>query len=452
MHIYRKSQDLRSDKIKDYDSANLDELRITQLSQVGFHYTDKRLVFMYDMNRKQFDPFLINIADEQPLISFMKKVPVDISEPVLITNISTVSTAYYDKYKKDRLIDDLTNNPEVLKNAVKTRELFEFSFHLTSEDLFISEFLQKKLYRVDWNVRPKINLEELRSLNSAYLYRFGSNIPNLALHLANILMNGSSLIMTNRSKRSVKTSSILSKIERMFFLHSVPGDGMYKLFSDKNPKGEPFDLRDDSNVVNQLMREILSLEFPKNSNYYLHPDKRIQFFDLYQDIRDKRLPKFEKPTISAFEMTHRVLRRNSDPSLPKEDLVTEDVAYDKEGVEIRPLPVDNKRIYLPGRKHIKQKFDDVYYEISKDLERSIDFNFSNIQFSGQNETTTLSREGSKQIRKNLFTLYKWLKNLERSLIQDGDNASLRFNTKKCKFLIYLNILIFKTGKIEPFKG
>jgi len=411
MHIRRKTNFL----VKNQDSAlqNLDDLKLMSAQLASLNYTDKRLVFLYDRNRQCFDPFLIDIVDERPLINNMKRIPVDISEPVLFLNISTVSLSFFEKYKISRFSDDLSNSRDSIVQVVKSKELTKFSFYLSPEDLFISDALNKgKLYRANWLTRPRVNLEEFIKLNSQFYTKFGRNFPNYALHLANIVANGSSLVMVSRSQRSIKSSQVLTKIERMFFWHSVPGDGVYNLYSSFQRSGKPFDLSDDNIVMNLLITEILKDEV--NNNYYLPPQYRETFKNLYHSVRDRTTDEI--------------------PSEPRQPCL------------------DKKRLYLPGRKHIKAQFETVFSEVSGHENEFEDLK-GTIVFNGQNETTSLTKEGSKQIRRNLFMLYRWLSRLNEAAKYDSvDISTLRYKIKKCKFLIYVNILIFKSGNIEPFSG
>jgi len=198
--------------VRDCSMNNLEDMKLLMSRYNGYQYTDQRLIFIYDQGRKVFQPFMINASDEAPLIGAMKQVPIDISEPHLFQRINTVTLAFFEKYKVFRYADDLTNSRKSIMALVKSKELTEFSFYLSPEDLFIAEMLQKgKLYRANWKTRPRINLDELRTLNSQFIAKFGKDLPHLSLHLANILETGSTYIMTNRSKRFVKTASSLSK-------------------------------------------------------------------------------------------------------------------------------------------------------------------------------------------------------------------------------------------------
>jgi len=408
MHKGRKSTKVV--KFQDSSLRNLDDLKLMSASLTNLNYTDKRLVFLFDRNRQVFDPFLIDAIDERPLINNMKRVPVDISEPVLFTVINTISLSFYEKYKIFRYSDELTNTRESIMKIVKSKELVKFSFYLSPEDLFIAEVLNKgKLYCANWSNRPRVNLEEFINLNAQFYSKFNKNLPNFSLHLANILANGSSLLMVSRSHRSIRSSSSLTKIERMFFWYSQPGDGVYNLFTNYNTRGVPFNLEDDSNVSVSLVTETLHESI--NNNYYLPLEHREKFMNLYLSIKD----------LSANEIF----------------------------LESKPACLDKKRVYLPGKKHIKAKFESILLDVSGHENLYEDFKDS-IKFNGQCETNSLSKEGSRQVRRNLFMLYRWLSKLEEaSKSLEVDLSTLHYKMRKCKFLIYLNILIFKSGNIEP---
>jgi len=176
-----------------------------------------------------------------------------------------------------------------------------------------------------------------------------------------------------------------------------------------NGKRHDFDLTTEVAIINSLMGEIISEEFPANSSYYLKPEHRKEFLDLYSQI--------------SMETDHII-------------------------PEVIPPSLDKKRRYLPGRRDIKMRFEEIYIEVEDNIGKFSDV-VDTISLSNINETTSLTREGSKQIRINLFILYRWLSNLQKALLTyTGNILSIEYKIRKCKFLIYSHVLVFRTGNLS----
>jgi len=385
-------------------------MKIAQLGLTGLQYLDKRLVFLYNEATKVFDPFLIDSIEYGPLVSSMKIPPRDVREPVLHYVIDTLPLDYYGKYRQDRCSDDLTNSSQAIQRIVRSGELSKFSFYLSEEILFISDIVNKgRLFTANWSNRPRINMSELIHLNSQFFIKFGKNIPNLALHLANILENGSSLLLLNRSTRSIKSSSELTKIERMFFWHSSIGDGVYKLYSNLNLLGKNFDLSDDSNVLTDLCDEILT---DKNVRFYIRPELRSELKDKYSEIRDS--------------FTY-------GPARP-----------------LHEVKIDNSRLELPGSRDTKILLDEINSEVKEKIDSGFKYS-SQYTFYNCYATHNISRNGSRQIRRNLFRLVKWLhllENVSQELIERENISPIRDKINIAKYLIFLNTIMFRTGRTD----
>jgi hypothetical protein len=126
-------------------------------------------------------------------------------------------------FEKPRLIDYLGNDKAKLREIALSGDLkckYRMQTLIDETDDQIAQYLGRNLYSTSLEKRPRINLDQLKELWSI--------IPHKAVHLANVLSFGSSLILHRRSQRlNSMARSNLTRIERLFYYHPIPNDGYY---------------------------------------------------------------------------------------------------------------------------------------------------------------------------------------------------------------------------------
>jgi len=319
-------------------------------------------------------------------------------------------------FEKPRPIDYLGNDPAKLIAIARSGDLkckYRMQTLIDETDDQIAMYLGRNLYSTSLDKRPRINLEQLRELWPI--------IPQKAVHLANVLSFGSSLILHRRSQRlNSMARTQMSRIERLFYFHPLITDGSYP-FS--------FEPEKEADFINFILHEV-------GTNAILNSQKRAEFLHYW----------------SLFNKTSTVfITITAPPGLT--------VSESLNNFERRKFPVEKKNIefqgdlIMPGNTAQKTFLLREWSKI-----RGWEYTTLKALMTPNRVVTTpepgsngfLSKVGRLRVKSNLRTLFKYCKYLEYRLTHEPSCGYWINEHQETLHSIHVNLLLWQTNSIKPF--
>jgi len=319
-------------------------------------------------------------------------------------------------FSQPRLIDYLGNDRDRLIQIAKSGDLkckYRMQTLIDEVDDEISFYLGKNLYSTTLEKRPRIDLKQLEELWFI--------IPHRAVHLANVLSFGSSLILHRRSQRlNTMNRSILSRIERLFYYHPLISDGQYP-FSFEPEKEDKFIefIQSESGPNAILATTELKLKFTQLWSHF--NTTRTSFsqvqkktgFTVEENLNQLDRKKFNSEKKDTNNLGHIIMPGNP----------AQKTFLFKEWFKIRSWTTAAlKQILTPNRVNM--------------VPEPGSYGF-------------LSKLGRLRVKENLRILYKYLRYVEHRLSTNALCGYWLHEREETIHSIHVNILIWQTNSIRP---
>ena len=319
-------------------------------------------------------------------------------------------------FAKPRLCDYLGNEKAKLVEIAKSgdlRDKYRMRTYIDAVDNQIAKYFGCNLYSLKWDKRPRIT-----SLSQFYdLYEI---LPHKILHLVNLIAHGSSLILHRRSQRlATMPRENMSRLERWFYYCPSPSDGYYPVSFEDEKENELI-----SFALNETVKPLLT---EKQKVLLRQELDRIDSGLIPKSI----LVKAEE-IISFYGAERYRSARYNDPS---------SLGYSRE-------------VPYPGKQTQKLFLRELWADV---LQKPIDYLqklFKNTEYIEPVRTAGsegyLSPEGRLRVKYNLRIMYKYYLYVKHR-VEREDCPYWQFELRESLNIIIVNLMIWKTNSIEPFK-
>jgi len=318
-------------------------------------------------------------------------------------------------FAKPRLCDYLGNEKEKLVEIARSgdlRDKFRMRTLIDETDDKIAKYLGCNLYSLKWEKRPRINIDQFYDLYSI--------LPHKILHLINIVLYGSSLILHRRSQRlALMPVANMSRLERLFYFCPYPKDGYYPIsFEDEKEDlliAFALDLKNANPLLNAEQCEILK--------------KHLASIKIGITTEIKELPVPEALDLRDAEKYRS--HKYQDPS---------SLEYSRE-------------VPFPGSKMQKQFLRNLWNDILSQPIGHLKNLFGNRTyiepFRTQGSEGYLTRDGRLKVKINLRMMYKYHLYV-KNRVEREDCPYWQYELQESLNILIVNLLVWRTNSIEPF--
>jgi len=321
-------------------------------------------------------------------------------------------------FEKPRSIDYLGNDVAKLKEIARNGDFkckYRMQTLIDELDDLISFHLGRNLYSTSLEKRPRINLDQLRELWAI--------IPHKAVHLANVISFGSSLILHRRSQRlNSMARNAMSRIERLFYYHPLISDGYYP-FS--------FEPEKELNFIDFIMNESGPGEILKSHQKTVF----THYWSEFNKLQTVYVPPAVIPGLTVSENLNSFDRKRfrverKDPESLGDLLMPGNPAQKKflrgQWNVIKQWPIPTlKALLIPGRVNTHPDPGSAGF---------------------------LSKIGRLRVKRNLRILYKYYEYVNYHLHKDPLSQQWIFECQETLSSIHVNLLLWQTNSIKPFRS
>jgi len=329
----------------------------------------------------------------------------------------------------------------------KELSLKRANYYIDEIDDKISVYLNKKLYPMDVAKRPRINLLDYFNLVKI--------LPNKLFHLVNIIGTNSSLIMHRRSQRTsaFKSTSPLTRMERLFFWCANPSDGHYEFpfiesefikFIDTDLFKKRFPLSEAQRVLLKScidITRILESALETEAGCILIEQEYEKLYSI-KELRDSLVCENDLYIFQNFH-SEKLVSTKSDVQYWLNEL-------DRQRFKTyKPKNSNITEVAMPGNAKQKAFFSERFTNIQQLKYSTLIKNYPDLLSASQvippHSLGRLSKEGRLKVKKNLIELYKYYQYVQHKHIMSEDHPywinELQFLDKA----LILNILLWQTN-------
>jgi len=349
-----------------------------------------------------------------------------------------------------RLLDYMGCDKTEIRKIALSKELSypRANYYIDEIDDSISLYLNKKLYSMYVEKRPRIDLKDY--------FKLIKILPNRLFHLVNIIGTGNSLILHRRSQRTAnfKTNSPLSRMERLFYWCANIKDGHYefpfieedfKTFMKSKRFQDLFPLdKTKEDLLNDAIKASVILIQSAESNQGCNISaEEFQFLSTV-------------PSISPYliQEGHNYFYQNFHSELKLQLPVDEQVYWlneidRKRFMTYKPTKTSQPEIPMPGHKKQKTFLMERFNSIKTLSYNQIMTQFPELIELSQLVTPTslgrLSKEGRKSVKLNLNELYKYYRYIYQKHLQSPDIIYWITELNFVNNSLIVNILLWQTN-------
>jgi hypothetical protein len=373
-----------------------------------------------------------------------------VDRPYIFTSFDTIDELIRrDSFNIERLLDYMGNDKSIIRKIALSKDLSNKrpNYYIDEVDDKISLYLNKKLYSISPEKRPRINLLDYFQLIKI--------LPNKIFHLLNIIGTKSSLILHRRSQRTscFNSKSPLTRMERLFFWCATPLDGHYEFafneesflkYIETDSFKKKFPLTNEQEILFQQCRkatEILSSALETEIGCILTEDE----YDFLSTITVLQNNLIKQGDLYVFLNFHSEKLTHTKPDVQYwlNDLDRNRFkTYKPKGASITEVP-------MPGNSKQKAFFSKRFNQLKELNYSQIVKSYPDLIFISRTAPShsigRLSREGRRKVKKNLIELYKYYLYAQHKHNQAVDEPYWK---KELSFLdnsLVINILLWQTN-------